>query len=218
MLKGRKAQGRGPIEMCGWEEQSFKGQPTSGLGHDGIPALLILFCHILLCVSNVIRGGFFDPLEFRIRQQAFNFGRGSHDQALRGDVDSLGDQGSSANDTVFFDHNPVHDDGSHANQHSIMNRASMEDRMMAHGDVIAKGEGVGIMRDVQQAEVLNIGPMANADTIDVSAYDGMKPDARFRSDDHIADDHGGVFNKRAGGDGWGNASICFEHESGPFAE
>ncbi len=81
--------------------------------------------------------------------------------------------------------------------------------MMADGDVIAKSEGVGVMCDVQQTEVLNIGPMANADTMHVSAYDGIEPDARFRSDGHIADDDGRVFDKRAGRDGWGNPSICF---------
>ena len=89
--------------------------------------------------------------------------------------------------------------------------------MMADGDVIAKSEGVGVMCDVQQTEVLNIGSMANADTMNVSTYDGIEPDTRLRSDGHIADDHGRIFNERTGGDRWGYPSICFEHERGPFA-
>jgi hypothetical protein len=65
------------------------------------------------------------------------------------------------------------------------------------------------MRDVQEAEVLNIGPVANADGMNISAYDGMKPDAGFRSDAHVSDDDRGVFDKGAGGDGWSDASIRF---------
>ena len=85
------AQGRGLIRMCGWEEEFFQSQGIFWLGLVGIPTLLILFCDILLRVSNVVPGGFFDPLDFGIRQQAFHFGRGPHDQASRWDVDIPGD-------------------------------------------------------------------------------------------------------------------------------
>lgn len=91
LLEGCMAQGRGLIRMCGWEEEFFQSQGIFWLGLVGIPTLLILFCDILLRVSNVVPGGFFDPLDFGIRQQAFHFGRGPHDQASRWDVDIPGD-------------------------------------------------------------------------------------------------------------------------------
>lgn len=90
VLERRVAHGRGLVEACGWEEKSFQSQGISWLGLDRISRLLILFCDILLRVSNVVFGGFFDPLDFSIRQQAFHFGRGPHDQASRGDVDIPG--------------------------------------------------------------------------------------------------------------------------------
>ena len=90
-LKRRGAQGRVLVGVCGWEEEFFNSQGLSGLGLVGIPTLLILFCDILLRVSNVVPRGFFDPLNFGIRQQAFHFGRRPHDQTPRGDVDIPGD-------------------------------------------------------------------------------------------------------------------------------
>ncbi len=81
VLERRVAHGRGLVEVCGWEEEIFQSQGISWLGLDVISILLILFCDILLGVSNVVPGGFFDPLDFGIRQQAFHFGWGPHDQA-----------------------------------------------------------------------------------------------------------------------------------------
>jgi hypothetical protein len=89
---------------------------------------------------------------------------------------------------------------------------------MAHGDVIAQYERMSIMGDVQQAKVLNIGPVANADMVDISADDSMKPDAGFGSDDHVSDDNRSIFDKRAGSDSWSDASIRFQHARGPFAK
>ena len=62
------------------------------------------------------------------------------------------------------------------------------------------------MGHVQEAQVLNIGPLPNADGMNISTNHGVKPDARFKLDGHISNDHCGLFNKSLGCNRWQNST------------
>ena len=83
--------------------------------------------------------------------------------------------------------------------------------MVTDRDVVAENQGIGIVRHVEQREVLDVGTPADPNEIDVAADDAMKPYAGFGFDDHVADDHRGVFDKGGIRDGRGNAFVGFNH-------
>ena len=96
---------------------------------------------------------------------------------------------------ILSDNRPVHDDGAHADQHTILNRTAMQHHMVTDGHLVADDERMSIVRDVQHAEILHIRPVADADMIHVAANDRVKPGAAVFAHDHISDNNGRLLDK-----------------------
>lgn len=84
----------------------------------------------------------------------------------------------------------VHDDGAHADEHFIAQRAAMYDGVMADGDVVADDGPGFLVGGMDDDAVLDIDFVADADAVDVTADDGIEPDAAFIAYLYVADDGG----------------------------
>ena len=95
---------------------------------------------------------------------------------------------------------------------------------MAHGDVVAKVDAIFLLHAVQDAVVLNIGIVTNADLVDIAAEDGVHPDAGMFADDDVADELGGVVDVGSFGELGSDAFEgpyhgfirCWKSSSGPI--
>ena len=65
----------------------------------------------------------------------------------------------------------------------------MNDGGMSDGHVVTYNAGE-IIREVKNGIVLNVGEFADANLIDVSAQDGVVPNAGAIAQSHVADDNG----------------------------
>ena len=68
---------------------------------------------------------------------------------------------------------------------------------MSDGDVVADERPLPPRRHMDDDAVLNVGPGADPDDIDVAPHNRSKPDAGVRADFHVADDDGGVRDEGA---------------------
>ena len=82
---------------------------------------------------------------------------------------------------------------------------------MADGDLIADDQGMGVVGDMEYAEVLHIRSVADPDRVHVPANDGMEPHAAVLAQHHIADDNAGLFDKAGDGNGRFEALKCADH-------
>ena len=82
---------------------------------------------------------------------------------------------------------------------------------MADGHLVPNDQGVGIMRHVQHAEILHVGPVPDTDMIDVAPDHGIEPDAALFPHHYIADDNSGVFYKAGVWNGRLYALECSDH-------
>jgi hypothetical protein len=87
----------------------------------------------------------------------------------------------------------------------------VEDHVVPDRDIVADHERVGIMRHMQHAEVLDVGPMTDPDVIDVASDDCVEPGATVLSHDDVADDHSGLFDKARVWDSGLDALECADH-------
>ena len=82
---------------------------------------------------------------------------------------------------------------------------------MADGHLIADDERVGAVGNVQHAEVLHVGPVANPDIMHIPANHGMEPDAALFAQYDIPDDNPGLFDKTGGWDSGFDALKSTDH-------
>ena len=84
--------------------------------------------------------------------------------------------------------------------------------MMADGNVVANDERMGIVRDMKHAEILDVRPVTDADTIHVAPDDRMKPGAAILAHDYVPDNDGGLFNKTGVRNRRFDALKCSDHD------
>lgn len=94
--------------------------------------------------------------------------------------------GPGGNDGIAPDLGVVHNNGAHADQDLVMDRASMHDRVVPDGHIITDDGLCLLIRAVEYGPILYIDFIADPDTVDVAADDGIEPDAAVVSHDHIA--------------------------------
>jgi hypothetical protein len=70
---------------------------------------------------------------------------------------------------------------------------------------------MSVVRDVEHAEILHVGPVADADEMHVTTDDGIEPDATLLAHDHVADDHGGILDVGGRWNGRLNALKSADH-------
>src|SRR5262249_38878489 len=107
-------------------------------------------------------------LDLRGIERADHARRRADDQREFRKLLALGDDRARADHTAAPDPRTVHHDRAHADQHIVFQRAAMDDRVVADGDVFADGEGkAGI--DVKRRIVLDVGALADLDPVIVAA-------------------------------------------------
>src|SRR5258705_10117983 len=90
----------------------------------------------------------------------------------------------------------VHDDGAHAYEHFITKFTAMYNGVVADGDIVAD-DGLGfLVSGVDDDTILDVDLIADADAVDIAAYDGIEPDAGLVTDLDISD-HGGIGGDKA---------------------
>src|SRR5882762_3939927 len=100
---------------------------------------------------------------------------------------ALGDQRAGPDDAVFADFGVIHDAGLHADQDPVADRAAVKDRHMADRHRVADRDLTAGMR-MQGRQILDVRAGPDVDRTIVAAHDRAEPDARIRTDGHIADD------------------------------
>ena len=82
---------------------------------------------------------------------------------------------------------------------------------MAHADIVAQVDAVLFFHAVEDAVVLNVGVVADADLMDVTAEDGVHPDAGVFAEHDVADELGGVVDVASVGELGGDAFVGEDH-------
>jgi hypothetical protein len=89
---------------------------------------------------------------------------------------------AGCDDGVAADLGIVHDDGAHADENFIAEFAAVYDSVVTDGDVVAN-KGLGLLvSGVYDHAVLYVYFIADADAVDVAAYDGIEPDTYIIAD------------------------------------
>ena len=96
-----------------------------------------------------------------------------------------------------------------------MDRASVQDDMVANGDLVPDAQGMGVVRHMKEAQVLNVRASPDPDKMHVSSNHTVKPHARFGSDLDIANDDRGVFDEDSRSDHGRDSAVRFQHPNSP---
>ncbi len=84
---------------------------------------------------------------------------------------------------IIFDHGPVQQDGTHADQHPVAYGAAMQHRLVADRDILADQQWIAagvagtLAGQVQYCAVLNVAARTDADMVDVPSGGHHGPDA-----------------------------------------
>ncbi len=111
----------------------------------------------------------------------------AEDEAAGGDDGMLCDEGAGADDAALTDDGTVEDDGAHSDEAFVVDGAGVDHGLVADGDAGADEAGE-IVGEVEHGAVLDIGGIADLDTVDVAPEDGPVPDAGVLADGDIATD------------------------------
>lgn len=99
------------------------------------------------------------------------------------------DQGAGSDDGIAFDYRIVHDDGAHADQHMIVNRATVYDGIVGNGHITSDIHRRHFVGTMDNGAILHIHMIANAYVVHIAAYNGIVPNAALVAHHHIANDH-----------------------------
>ena len=92
------------------------------------------------------------------------------------------------NQRAALDHDVVEHDGGHADQHIVVNDASMNDRRMADGHTRAELRVGTAPAGVDEGQILNVCVRADTNPSFVAAQHTTKPDTGACGNSHIAND------------------------------
>ena len=97
---------------------------------------------------------------------------------------------AGGDEAARFHMREIDDGGAHADEAIILERAGMQQHLMADGDAVADGGRPRFAGDMDDGAILDIRAAADADAVHITADDDAEPDACFRPDMHITDDDG----------------------------
>ncbi len=136
---------------------------------------------------------------------------GTHPEGIRLDNRFLREQGTGGDDGARSDDDAVEDDGAHADEAAGFNGAAVEDGVVAYGDIVANVDAVLFFHAVEDAVVLNVGIVADADLVDVAAENGVHPDAGVFTENDVADELSGVVDVAGVGELGSDAFVGADH-------
>src|SRR6266446_400499 len=136
---------------------------------------------------------------------------GTHPEGVRLDNRFFGEQGTGGDDRAGPDDGAVEEDGAHADETAGFDGAAVEDGVVAYGDVVADVDAVLFFHAVEDAVVLNVGIVADANLVDVAAEDCVHPDAGVLAENDVADELGGVVDVAGVGELGRDAFVGADH-------
>ena len=138
---------------------------------------LVIVGNALVKLTPLLGGDLLDELS-----------RNASPQGVRLD-DGLGqDDRACSYDSPFADDDIIHHDGSHADEGVVTDMAAVECDIVPDRDIVTDLNGRLLIEGMEDGAVLDIHVVADADGIDVTAEDGVEPDAAALSKDDISDD------------------------------
>jgi hypothetical protein len=108
---------------------------------------------------------------------------------------SLQQYRTSCNDAVFLNDTMVHDDRAHTNQHIVFDRATMNHGAVTDANIVANDGSGFLIRAVNDGAVLNVYFIPQNNAVDITPYDGLKPNAALVAHFYITH-NGGVFSDK----------------------
>jgi hypothetical protein len=142
---------------------------------------------ILLFVSDVVFNVAQNCVFVAFVETAAELSWGAHPERIRFDNRLLRNQRAGGNDRTGADHRAIQDDGAHADEAARFHLASVEDDVVADRDVVADVNAVLLFHSVEDAAVLNIGVVTDANFVDVTTEHGVHPDAGMLAKNNVAD-------------------------------
>jgi hypothetical protein len=91
-------------------------------------------------------------------------------------------------DGITVNYSLVHDDRPHTDQHIVMQRATMNNRMMPDRNIIPNCCAALLKRAMNTGAVLDVYFVPDPDEIDIASYNRVEPDTAIIAHDHISDD------------------------------
>src|SRR5258707_7776850 len=151
---------------------------------------------IVRAARGVVRGNPEKILALFGGELAHHLGGRSQYEGAVGKNLAFGDDGAGADQTAPANHRGVQYDRLDADQRAFTDRAAMQHRLMADGDMGSHRQRKPRIR-VQNRSILHIAVGANADGLVVTAQGRAKPHGAMVREDDLADDRGTRSNIRA---------------------
>jgi len=156
----------------------------------------------MLCGFDIAPSPARNVFLFFERERALHFCRRTENERTRRNLCPESDQGICSDDRASTDLRPIENDCPHAEEHFVVDGAGVNDGAVTDGDELPKPRLVRRV-DVNDGVVLNVGPRADNNAIDITAQNGAVLYTRFFHQRYVADDGcargdvGGFVNTRA---------------------
>ena len=99
----------------------------------------------------------------------------------------------------------------HPDQYAILDRAPVQYHTVTDRHFVPDDQRMGIVRDMQHAEILHIRPVPDADVMHIAPDHGIEPDAAILTQHDIADDDSRVLDEAGIRDSGFDAFECSDH-------
>ena len=99
-------------------------------------------------------------------------------------------QSAGGYDGTFAHYGMVEQGGAHTDECFVVDTCPVQGDVMSDRNIIADFYGRFLVKCVQDASVLDVYPVSDADAINISPQDGIEPDAAIVSHHYITDNRG----------------------------
>jgi hypothetical protein len=125
---------------------------------------------------------------FFIRQLAHNSGGDTGNKSSLWNRKPFFDNGTGSNERILSDNSAIKNNSSHPYESTISDLASMDDRPMSDRHIITHNNGM-ILRHMENASILNICPLPNLHTVNISSQHRLVPHTCMGRNENIADNN-----------------------------
>ncbi len=126
-----------------------------------------------------------------------DLGGGAEHKAVRGDDGTLGDQRIGTDDGAMADDGTVEDSGTHTDEAFIFDGAGVQADAVTDGHVVTEVAAV-VIGHVHAGVILEVGALADADGVDITAQGGVVPDGGVFCSGYLTDEIGASCDKSGG--------------------
>jgi hypothetical protein len=147
-----------------------------------------LSLEVIPAVPDVIFGRLRDVSPFIFRNRADDLCWHTSHKHSCGHRKTLPDKRTGGDNRPLLDDTVVKQHRTHAYKHMVLDRACMKHRTVTYGDAAADVQRACIMRHMKGDIVLHVCFFSDTNRADISADNGIEPDARISTDMDISDD------------------------------